>query len=222
MYGNYSNGYFNAHPWFTPQPQPQPHTTGVNAPTSQNNGSRPFPPQQPVTSSSTSSSSDIVQALNDKSTEELQRLLLDDDAYNTFLQNSDAVRQIDSLWKEMSNRNVELAKQNLEKESEIFQLKNQCTVIRTTELAAAQERFNEACKKQADLRARFSPGVLIERLQEAAVKIDNDSEDLFNQLLSGGMEINEFLKRYRELRFVYHKRTLTRLAAKSSGLTPGC
>lgn len=121
----------------------------------------------------------------------------------------------------MLNRNVELAKQNLEKESDIFQLKNQCTIIRTTELAAAQERFNEVRKKERNIRAVYSPAVLMERLQEAASKVDDESELIYQQLLSGEISVGDFLQTYRKMRYLYHKRTLTRLASKQSATILG-
>ena len=40
----------------------------------------------------------------------------------------------------------------------------QCTIIRTTELAAARERYNEVHKQAIDLKAVYSPAVLLERL----------------------------------------------------------
>ncbi|MCO5572621.1 hypothetical protein L7F22_026379 [Adiantum nelumboides] len=218
MYRPYSNGSYPPQSWYpTPQYGSEAASAGGNPSTPQNNDFRPFSPQ-PTTASSTS---DVFLALRNKSTEELQRLLSDQDAYNSFLHSSDAVKQIDSIWKEMVNRNVELAKQNLEKESDLFQLKNQCTIIRTTELATAQEKFNEVRKKETDIKALFSPAVLIERLQDAASKIDDESESIFKQLLSEEISVSDFLQSYRKMRYLYHKRTLTRLAAKTSMPIPG-
>ncbi|KAI5064187.1 hypothetical protein GOP47_0020857 [Adiantum capillus-veneris] len=214
----YSNGSYPQQSWYpTPQYVPEPTSAGGNSSSPQINEFRPFSSQPPTGSSS----SDVFLALRNKSTEELQRFLSDQDAYNAFLHSSDAVKQIESVWKEMVNRNVELAKQNLEKESDLFQLKNQCTIIRTTELAAAQERFNEVRKKETDIKALFSPAVLIERLQDAASKIDDESEGLFKQLLSEEISVSDFLQSYRKMRYLYHKRTLTRLAAKTSMLIQG-
>lgn len=192
--------------------------SGGTAATVNNNDFRPYSPQQTTVASN---ASDIFLALRNKSTEELQRLLSDQDAYSAFLQSLDSVRQIDSLWTELLNRNVELAKQNLERESDIFQLKNQCTIIRTTELATAQERFNEVHKRERDVKAVYSPAVLLERLQDAASKVDDESESIYQQLLSGEINVGEFLQNYRKKRYLYHKRTLTRLAAKTSMVIPG-
>lgn len=220
MYRPYSNGSYPPLPtqgWYpTPQYGTEAASSGGNVQPSQNSDFRPYPPQPPAASTTT----DIFLALRNKSTEELQRLLSDQDAYSSFLQSLDAVRQIDSLWSEMLNRNVELAKQNLEKESDIFQLKNQCTIIRTTELAAAQERFNEVRKKETDMKAVFSPAVILERLQDAASKIDDESEGIYQQLLSGDISVGDFLQSYRKMRYLYHKRVLTQLAAKMSMVIP--
>ncbi|MCO5610697.1 hypothetical protein L7F22_064938 [Adiantum nelumboides] len=117
----------------------------------------------------------------------------------------------------MVNKEVELAKQNLERESDLFQLKKQCTIIRTTELATAQEKFNEViCKKETDIKALFSPAALIERLQDAASKIDDESKSILKQLLSEEISVSDPLQRYQKMRYLYHKFTLTRLASKTS------
>jgi ESCRT-I complex subunit VPS37 len=53
-------------------------------------------------------------------------------------------------------------------------------------------------------------------LLESASKVDEESEMIYQQLLSGEITLADFLQNYRKLRFLYHKRTLTRLAAKTS------
>jgi hypothetical protein len=51
----------------------------------------------------------------------------------------------------------------------------QCTIIRTTELAAAQEKFNEVHKQEINLKAVYSPAVLLERLhgEQLFIKLNN-------------------------------------------------
>lgn len=229
MYRPYPNG--SQQPQFSPQswyPTFQTNTEVVasgalntSAATTQNNELRPYSSLSPSLKHSSPSSTDAFHALKNKSTEELQRLLSDQDAYNSFLQSCDSVRQIDSLLNELLKRNAELARQNLEKESEIFQLRNQCTIIRTTELATAKERFDEVQNREREVKAVYSPAVLLERLQDAASKVDDESENIYEQLLSGEINLGEFIQSYRKKRHLYHKRVLTRLAAKTSMATPG-
>eukprot|EP00250_Pteridium_aquilinum_P005178 c15313_g1_i2 orf=516-869(+) len=110
---------------------------------------------------------------------------------------------------------MELAKQNLEGESKIAELRNQCAIIRTMELAAAQENFGKVQEEQRNLVARSSAPVLIQKLQEAADQVDEESERLHQQLLAGEIELVEYISKYRKSRVLYHRRILTRLVAAS-------
>lgn len=225
MYRPYPNGaqqpHFPAQSWYPPlQPGMDVAPSGaspMSVTSSQNHGPGPYPPQQ----NTMTSASDAVLTLKNKSMDELQRLLSDQDAYTSFLQSADSTGQINSLWSDLLKSNVDLAKHNLEKESEIFQLRNQCNIIRTTELAAAQEKFNEVQSHGRDMESIYAPAVLLERLQDAASKADDESEIIYQQLLSEEITVGEFLQSYRKKRYLYHKQVLTRLAAKTSMASPG-
>ncbi|KAH7290106.1 hypothetical protein KP509_30G032100 [Ceratopteris richardii] len=120
------------------------------------------------------------------------------------------------LQEDLKKSNIELAKQNLEAESKIIELKNQCAIIRTSELATAQENFSRAQEEKRNLLDKFSDRALINKLQAAADEVDEESEMLHRRLLRGEMELAEYIPKYRRLRVLYHKRILTRLAASSS------
>lgn len=56
---------------------------------------------------------------------------------------------------------------------------------------------------------------------EAANEADEESEKTHQEVLQGEIDIGEFISKYRKQRLLYHKRTLTRLAAMTSLTTPG-
>ncbi|CAM6109265.1 unnamed protein product [Calypogeia fissa] len=183
-------------------------------------------PRSPAASSSQSarampSTSNAHPSLKDKGVEELRALLLDKDMYNSFLHSLDQVRHLDALRDDLKKGNVELARHNLGKEAEIAELRNQCMIIRNTQLAAARERFEEVEKREKEINGRYSPASLLDRLQEAANEADEESENIHQQVLQGEIDIAEFISKYRKQRILYHKRTLTRLAAMTSLTTPG-
>uniref|UniRef100_A0A5B6ZQS3 VPS37 C-terminal domain-containing protein n=1 Tax=Davidia involucrata TaxID=16924 RepID=A0A5B6ZQS3_DAVIN len=97
-----------------------------------------------------------------------------------------------------------------------MELRNQCRIIRTTELAAAQERLNELERQKMETLKFYSPASLLHRLQEAMNKTEEESESLHRQLLDREIDIGAFVQKYKKLRTTYHRRALTHLAVKTS------
>jgi ESCRT-I complex subunit VPS37 len=50
----------------------------------------------------------------------------------------------------------------------------------------------------------------------AAKEVDEESDNLHDDFLRGKLELAEFMPKYKQLRIVYHKRQLMRLAAMTS------
>uniref|UniRef100_A0A0C9S3G7 TSA: Wollemia nobilis Ref_Wollemi_Transcript_29148_1095 transcribed RNA sequence n=1 Tax=Wollemia nobilis TaxID=56998 RepID=A0A0C9S3G7_9CONI len=174
-------------------------------------------PQSPSYSQpSPAAGASIIPLLRDKSVDELRRIVSDKKVYNEFFHSIDQVRDQDALHDELKRETTQLARKNLEKQSQIVELKNQCTIIRTTELAAAQERFHELGKQVQESVSFYAPGVLLERLHDAANAVDEESENLHRQILAGELDLSNFIQRYKKLRTIYHRRYLTYLAAKAS------
>ncbi|CAL5350876.1 unnamed protein product [Camellia sinensis] len=158
----------------------------------------------------------IIVLLKDKSMDELRKLLSDKDAYNQFFLSLDQVKIQNNLRDELRKETLQLARDNLEKEPRIMELRNQCRIIRTTELAAAQEKLNELERQKEETLKFYSPKSLLNRLQEAMNKTDEESEILHRQLLEREIDVGAFVQKYKKLRSTYHRRALTHLAAKMS------
>ncbi|KAM3288216.1 Vacuolar protein-sorting-associated protein 37 -like protein 2 [Capsicum baccatum] len=158
----------------------------------------------------------IINALKDKSIEELRDLLTYKDAYKNVLLSLEPVKTQNKVRDELRNETLQLARENLEKEPRIMELRNQCRIIRTTELAAAQEKLHELERRKEELLKFYSPASLLHRLQDAMRKTDEESESLDKQLLDGEIDLATFVQKYKKLRHSYHKRALTHLAAKTS------
>ncbi|CAH9071744.1 unnamed protein product [Cuscuta epithymum] len=158
----------------------------------------------------------IINVLRDKSVDELQKLLSDKDAYHNFLLSLEPVKTQNNIRDELRNETLQLARENLEKEPRIMELRNQCRIIRTTELAAAQEKLHELERRKEELLKYCSPQSLLLQLQEAMNKVDEESEALHKQLLDREIDLPTFVQKYKKLRLTYHKHALTHLAAKTS------
>ncbi|PHT68140.1 Vacuolar protein-sorting-associated protein 37 -like protein 1 [Capsicum annuum] len=75
------------------------------------------------------------------------------------------------------------AGENLEKEPWIMELRNQCRIIRTTELVVAQEKMHKLKRRKEELLRLYSPVSLLHQLQDAMKKMEEESEALLGQLL---------------------------------------
>ncbi|KAJ4851121.1 hypothetical protein Tsubulata_002428 [Turnera subulata] len=166
-------------------------------------------PQSPPIVSPTEAAG-VIALLKDKSVDELRKLLTDKDAYQQFFLSLDQIR--DELRKET----LQLARENLEKEPRIMELRNQCRIIRTTELAAAQEKLNELERQKEDLLRSCSPAALIQRLHDSVKKTEEESEALHRQLLDREIDLATFVQKYKKQRTTFNRRSLMHLAAKTS------
>ncbi|PKI57644.1 vacuolar protein-sorting-associated protein 37 homolog 1-like [Punica granatum] len=201
--------------WYPPSVGSSPTSSRPSTPGSSSHGS--FSLSSHTTSHvSPSEASGIINQLKDKSVDELRKLLSDEDAYNQFLLSLDQVKMQNNLRDELRNETLQLARNNLEKEPQIMELRNQCRIIRTTELAAAQEKLNELEKRKEETMKSLSPSSFLQKLQEAMNKTEEDSEALHRQLLEHEIELGAFVQKYKKLRNIYHRRALIHLAARAS------
>ncbi|KAK4740516.1 hypothetical protein SAY87_032363 [Trapa incisa] len=201
--------------WYPPSVMSSPTSSRPSTPGSTSSGS--FSLSSHTTSHvSPSEASGIINQLKDKSIDELRKLLSDKDEYNQFLLSLDQVKMQNNLRDELRNETLQLAKNNLEKEPQIMELRNQCRIIRTTELAAAQEKLSELEKRKEEMMMRLSSLSLLQKLQEAMNQTEEESDALHRQLLEGEIELGVFVQKYKKLRNLYHRRALIHLAAKTS------
>ncbi|KAK0585275.1 hypothetical protein LWI29_026058 [Acer saccharum] len=187
--------------WY-PQSVVSPNSSRPLTPGSSYSLQRPTEHPQTPSHVSPGEAAGVIALLKDKSVDELWKLLSDKDAYHQFLLSVDQVKIQNNL-----------AEQNLEKELRIMELRNQCKIIRTTELAAAQEKLNELNRQKEELLKFYSPGSLLQKLQEAMNKTEEESEALHRQLLDKEIDIVSFVQKYKKLRTIYHH-----LAEKTSSI----
>lgn len=195
-----------------------PSSSRPTTPNSSNSNSftqRPEEQPQSLSHISPAEAAGIIVYLKDKSVDELRKLLSDKEAYQQFLLSIDLVKTPNNLRDELRNETLQLARENLAKESYMTELRNQCMIIRTTELAAAEEKLNELNKQKAEILKSYSPASLLHQLQESMNETDEESEMLHKQLLEKEMDVATFIQKYKKLRVAYHKRALTHLAAKT-------
>ncbi|XP_039039784.1 vacuolar protein-sorting-associated protein 37 homolog 1-like [Hibiscus syriacus] len=193
----------------------RPSTPSTSASSSfniQKPAERPHSPSQ----ISPSEAARIIAHLRDKSVDELRKLLSDKAVYNQFLLSVDQVKIQNNIRDELRKETLQLARNNLDKEPQIVELRNQCGIIRTTELAAALEKLNDLERQKEEILKFYPPASFINRLQDATNKTDKESDAVHRQLLEKEIDIGTFMQKYKKLRTSYHRRALTHFAAKSS------
>ncbi|KAI4310439.1 hypothetical protein MLD38_035417 [Melastoma candidum] len=201
--------------WYPPSVLSSPGSSRPSTPSSTSSGNfNYFTQSTPHVSPSEASA--IINQVKDKSVDELRKLLSDKEAYQQFLLSLDQVKTQNKIRDDLRKETVQLARTNLEKEPQMMELRNQCRIIRTTELAAAQEKLTELEKRRDDTLKISSSASLLLKLQEAMNKTDEESEALHRQLLDREIDFQVFVQKYKKLRTTYHKRALTLIAAKTS------
>ncbi|KAJ9184374.1 hypothetical protein P3X46_004105 [Hevea brasiliensis] len=202
--------------WYPPSVASSPNSSRPVTPSSSYGLQRPTDRPQSPSHVSPSEAAGVIALLKDKSVDELRRLLSDKDAYHQFLLSLDQVKIQNNIRDELRKETLQLARENLDKEPQIMELRNQCRIIRTTELAAAHEKLNELDKQKEEILRSCSLVSLLQRLQEGMNKTEEESETLHRQLLDREIELAAFIQKYKKLRTTYHRRALIHLAAKTS------
>ncbi|KAF8396490.1 hypothetical protein HHK36_018113 [Tetracentron sinense] len=206
--------------WYPPSVIGSPNSSRPSTPSSSSSTSlnvqRPSEQTQSPSHVSPAEAAGIIVLLKDKSVDELRKLLSDKDAYNQFLLSLDQVKTQNNLRNELRHETLQLARENLEKEPRILELRNQCRIIRTTELAATQEKLDELDRQKEETLRFCSPLNLLRKLQDAMNEADKESEALHQKLLEREIDLGGFVHKYRKLRTTFHRRSLTHLAAKTS------
>ncbi|KAL1224373.1 putative vacuolar protein-sorting-associated protein 37 [Cardamine amara subsp. amara] len=195
-------------------PQPWYSPSLVTSPSS----SRPQTSGQIPSYVSPGEAAGIILVLKDKSVDELRKLLSDKNAYQQFLHSLDQVTIQNNIREELRKETLHLARENLEKEPQIVELRNQCRIIRTSELATAQEKLNELENQREEILKFYSPGSLLHRLQDAMNNVDEESEELQQKFMDKDIDTAAFVQKYKKLRSKYHRRALIHLASKTSSI----
>ncbi|CAI2166203.1 4494_t:CDS:2 [Funneliformis geosporum] len=140
-----------------------------------------------------------------KSKEELEDLYNNDVVFDSFLETVEQVRNMKTLQDEMRMGNETLARKTLSQEQELYELRNRI-VNQEKGLKELFTEFEEKLKVQQETLKRFSPSILMTKLKSETQQSDELSEQMAKSFLDGELEVDQFLKHFREVRKVYHLR----------------
>ncbi|KAL1313818.1 hypothetical protein HN51_040498 [Arachis hypogaea] len=204
--------------WYPPSVMSTPSSSRPATPSAASSTGYASPRIHPSSHVPPAEAAGVIAALKDKSIDELRKMLSDKDTYQQFLNSLDMVKTQNNLKDELCKENLQLAEENLKKEPRIMELRNQSSIIRTTELAAAKEKLSELEKQKEEMLKMNSPASLIHRIQESMNKTDEESENLHQKILDREIDLASFLQNYKKLRIAYHRKSLIHLAAKTSNI----
>jgi len=143
--------------------------------------------------------------LDSLSSEELKEILNNENKRRKYINEKEKIKEMHSVKEEMSLSNKNLAEKNLSYkenfEKLISDLKNEQDNLRSE-----KEKFESLMKEQSKYVSNFTPSQLHSSLQQAAANADKDSEEVANDFLMGMINADDFLKKYRKSRKLYHLR----------------
>jgi len=146
-----------------------------------------------------------INDLDSMSIEELKELINNENRRKEYINNREKIKEMYNVREEMSTSNKDLAEKTLSYKENYDRL--------TSELKQQQEilknekaKFESLMAEQSKYISNFTPNKLYSSLHQAAAQADGESEEIANDFLMGTISADEFLKKYRVARKLYHLR----------------
>lgn len=143
----------------------------------------------------------------------LDDLLTDPRYFESVLHSLSSVKALYRSQRELGMANEAIARGNLSLQDELFRLRSE-TKEAFDEAKALEARWKEVEREQKELYQRLTPQFLLLRLRHATTDQDNASEALATSFVQSSVssdntsDVDEFVRQFRELRKVYHKRAM--------------
>ncbi|KAH7885317.1 hypothetical protein F5I97DRAFT_1811169 [Phlebopus sp. FC_14] len=148
---------------------------------------------------------------------DLEDLLNDPAYFQCIFHSLSPVRSLYQSQTELGMANEAIAQTNASLQDRLYQLRSE-TQDAFDDAKALEARWKEVEREQKEVYQRFTPQFLLLRLRHATTDQDNTSEALASSFIqqsstssSGSnntLDIDDFVKEFRELRKVYHKRVM--------------
>lgn len=151
--------------------------------------------------------------LSGLSRDDLEDLLNDHGYFQSIFHSLSPVKQLYQSQAELSTANEAIARSNLSLQDRLYQLRSE-TKDAFDEAKALEGRWRTLEREQKELYQRFTPQFLLLRLRHATTDLDNASETLASSFVQSSTtlkdvsDVDEFIRQFREMRKVYHKRVM--------------
>ncbi|EJC98514.1 uncharacterized protein FOMMEDRAFT_171117 [Fomitiporia mediterranea MF3/22] len=151
--------------------------------------------------------------------EDLEDMLNDPQYFQAVFHSLPQVQAMFQAQIDLGMANQELARNNLALQEQLYQLRSE-TKEAFDRAKSLEARWRTVEKEQKEVYQRFTPQFLLMRLRHATTAQDDASEACASafiqsssvapsaQIDTNGKDIDEFVKEFRELRKIYHKRVM--------------
>jgi len=149
------------------------------------------------------------------SRDDLQDLLHDQQYFQAVFHSLEHVRAIYRAQDEIVMANEAIAKNNLALQDGLYNLRADTQAV-FDEAKNLEARWKNLEREQKEVYQRFTQQFLLLRLRHATTAQDEASEKVASEFVKGsspdglasGKEVDDFVKDFREMRRVYHKRAI--------------
>ncbi|KAJ3323089.1 hypothetical protein HDU76_013727 [Blyttiomyces sp. JEL0837] len=148
-----------------------------------------------------------MMGLENKTLEELEEMMNDERAFEDHLFNLPGVKEHMKSKREFIAGNEQLARNNLGTEEQLEGMKGSIRE-KQQEFNKVRNEYEELVRSYQDETLRFAPDYLISRLRDGATESEELSESIAQSFLEGKVNVEDFLKNFRETRKVYHQRAM--------------
>ncbi|KAJ3275893.1 Vacuolar protein sorting-associated protein 37A [Terramyces sp. JEL0728] len=143
--------------------------------------------------------------LDGKTTEEIEEILLDDNAFADYFYSLDQVKPIKQMQDDLLVNNAEIAKSNLSRKEQIEDLKMRIQALQNIN-AGHRKQLDQLLYEQQQELTRFGSEYLTEQLRQLVATSDDMTELSAASFLEGKLSEDEFIKAFKESRKLYHLR----------------
>ena len=138
---------------------------------------------------------------------EIQTLMDDDEAFDTFCDTVDGVQQLSALVATLRKKNGKAAEENLSHEEEILSLKTEINSLHGI-LKEKKNAYEVLVERQRAVLSKSSPEELIRKLKHSADQLENESEELADEYVGDDYDgtQKQWQKEFLKSRELFHRR----------------
>ncbi|OAX42872.1 hypothetical protein K503DRAFT_732870 [Rhizopogon vinicolor AM-OR11-026] len=148
--------------------------------------------------------------------EDLEDILNDPTYFQSIFHSLPQVKELYQAQAELGMANEAIARTNLSLQDRLYLLRTE-TKEAFDEAKSLESRWKDVEREQREIYQRFDPQFLLLRLRHATTAQDDASEALASSFVQSSppraagndaSDVDEFIREFRELRKVYHKRMM--------------
>ncbi|KAG1772438.1 hypothetical protein EDD22DRAFT_861168 [Suillus occidentalis] len=148
--------------------------------------------------------------------EDLEDILNDPAYFQSIFHSLPQVKELYQAQAELGMANEAIARTNLSLQDRLYELRTE-TKEAFDNAKSLESRWKDLEREQREVYQRFNPQFLLLRLRHATTAQDDASEALASSFVQSSpspssgndaSDVDEFIREFRELRKVYHKRVM--------------